>query len=67
MKIIFQTIIKHAPIYKVEYWYLSFVDDDDMGYDYEQVEVTAISPKQAILKAKNIARIGAKNFTIVRK
>ena len=38
--------------YKVEYWFLNFVGDYDFGYDYERVDVKAISPKQAILKAK---------------
>jgi len=51
--------------YKVEYWFLNFVGDYDFGYDYERVDVKAISPKQAILKAKEKARKGAKNFAIV--
>jgi hypothetical protein len=52
-------------VYKIEYWFLSFVGDEDNGYDYDIVEVEAISPKQALLKAKQIACRGAKHFTIL--
>ena len=51
--------------YIVEYWFLNFIGDIDMGYDYERVNVNAISPKQAILLAKQKARKGAKSFSIV--
>ena len=52
-------------LYKIEYWFLSFTGDEDSGYDYDIVEVEAISPKQALLKAKQTARRGAKHFTIL--
>jgi hypothetical protein len=37
-------------VYKIEYWFLSFIGDEDSGYDYDIVEVEAISPKHALLK-----------------
>ncbi len=52
-------------IYKIEYRFLSFIGDEDNGYDYEIVEVEAISPNQALLKAKQKACRGAKHFTIL--
>ena len=52
-------------LYKIEYWFLSFIGDEDNGYDYDIVEVEAISPKKALLKAKQKARRGAKHFTIL--
>tara|TARA_R110001583_G_scaffold144185_13_gene296229 strand:+ start:527 stop:724 length:198 start_codon:yes stop_codon:yes gene_type:complete len=52
--------------YKVEYWYLSFCGDDDMGYDFDVVQVGAISPRQAILKAKQSAPRNAKKFQVIK-
>tara|TARA_R100000231_G_scaffold86524_1_gene65680 strand:+ start:200 stop:439 length:240 start_codon:yes stop_codon:yes gene_type:complete len=58
-------LLNKMKIYKIEYWFLSFIGDEDSGYDYDIVEVEAISPKQALLKAKQKARRGAKHFTIL--
>ena len=43
---------KKLKTYIVEYWFQSFLGDDDMGYDFDQVKVEAISPTSAIKKAK---------------
>lgn len=48
--------------YQIEYWFLSFPEE---CYDYRIVDVEAISPKQAILKAKLKAHKGAKAFQII--
>ena len=53
--------------YQVEYWFLSFHKGEDLGYDYNIIDVKAISPKQAILLAKDKAHKGAKHFKIVGK
>ena len=53
---------KPLTIYEVEYWYLNFIGDED-----DRVEVGAISPRQAILKAKQLAPRGAKKFEIIKK
>ena len=58
---------KPLTIYEVEYWYLNFIGDEDCGYDYDRVEVGAISPRQAILKAQQLAPRGAKKFEIIKK
>ena len=47
-------------IYEVGYWILHFVGDEDLGYDFHTIEVQAISPKQAVLKAKQKAPRWAK-------
>ena len=52
--------------YIVEYWFLHFHGDEDCGYDYDRVEVEAISPRQAIQKAEQQAPFGAKNFEIIK-
>lgn len=64
MKIINETNVKRKK-YTVEFWFLHFIGDEDCGYDYDRVEVEAISPRQAILKAKQLAPRGAKKFEIV--
>ena len=64
MKIINETNVKRKK-YIVEYWFLHFIGDEDCGYDYDRVEVEAISPRQAILKAEQLAPRGAKKFEIV--
>jgi len=51
--------------YKVEYWYLAFGGQDLEGYEFDSVHVDAISPKQAIEKAKLVAPYNAKNFNII--
>ncbi len=51
--------------YKIEYWYLSFYGQLELGYDFNTIEVKAVSPKQAILKAKQNAHRGAKDFKII--
>ena len=51
--------------YKVEYWYLLFHGNDDLGYDYDVVEVEASDETAAIEKAKRIAPRGAKKFKII--
>ena len=51
----------------MEYWFLHFVGDEDCGYDYDRVEVEAISPRQAIRKAEQLAPLGAKKFEIIKK
>ncbi len=53
--------------YKVEYWYLLFIGGEDLGYDFDVVNVKAISPKQAISKAKQQSIVGAKNFKIIEE
>jgi len=65
MKIIKESKAK-LPQYKVQYWYLVFCGDDDMGYDFDVVQVSAISSKQAILKAKQSAPRGAKKFEVIK-
>ena len=64
MKIINETNVKRKK-YTVEFWFLHFIGDEDCGYDYDRVEVEAISPRQAILKAEQLAPRGAKKFEIV--
>ncbi|QDP61419.1 MAG: hypothetical protein GOVbin962_10 [Prokaryotic dsDNA virus sp.] len=64
MKIINETNVKRKK-YIVEFWFLHFIGDEDCGYDYDRVEVEAISPRQAILKAEQLAPRGAKKFEIV--
>jgi hypothetical protein len=60
----------NTKIYVVEYWFLLFMNGEDMGYDFEQVEVQAISPASAIKKVKSeqkyLLPIGAKNFKVIR-
>ena len=51
--------------YKVEYWYLLFHGNDDLGYDYNVVEVEASNETEAIEKVKITAPRGAKKFKIV--
>ena len=58
---------KKIKIYEVEYWFLHFVGDEDCGYDYDRVEVEAISPRKAIKKAEQLAPLGAKKFEIIKK
>ncbi len=71
MKIIKEKKIK-LKTYVVEYWFLVFIDGEDMGYDFNQVEVQAISPSSAIRKVKDNAQhdfphaLNAKNFKVVR-
>ncbi len=65
MKIIKEN--KKIKIYEVEYWFLHFIGDEDCGYDYDRVEVEAISPRQALKKAKQLAPMGAKKFEIIKK
>mgnify|MGYP003109725266 CR=1 FL=1 len=50
--------------YKIEYMYLAFGGQDLEGYEFDNLNVDAISPKQAIAKAKLLAPPGAKKFTI---
>jgi hypothetical protein len=64
MKIINETNVKRKK-YTVEFWFLHFIGDEDCGYDYDRVEVEAISPRQAILKAEQLAPRGAKKFEII--
>jgi hypothetical protein len=52
--------------YEVEFWFLHFIGDEDCGYDYDRVHVQAISPRQAIKKAEQLAPMGAKKFEIIR-
>ena len=51
--------------YKVEYWYLHFIGNDDTGYDYDIVDVEAEDEETAIKLAKMRAPRGAKSFKIV--
>ena len=51
--------------YKVEYWYLHFIGNDDTGYDYGIVDVEAEDEETAIEVAKMRAPRGAKSFKIV--
>lgn len=53
------------PKYKIEYTYLAFCGEDLEGYDFDVVEVKAISPTQAIKKAKQDAPFNAKKFNII--
>ena len=64
MKIINETNVKRKK-YIVEFWFLHFIGDEDCGCDYDRVEVEAISPRQAILNAEQLAPRGAKKFEIV--
>ncbi len=50
--------------YKVEYMYLAYCGEDLEGYEFDNVNVEAISPKQAIEKAKQVAPFNAKKFNI---
>lgn len=65
MKIVKES--KKIKIYEVEYWFLHFIGDEDCGYDYDRVEVEAISPRQALKKAEQLAPRGAKKFEIIKK
>ena len=67
MKIVQEQDKKPLKKYIVEYWFLHFVGDEDCGYDYDRVEVEAISSRQAILKAEQHAPRGAKKFEIIKK
>ena len=67
MKIVQKQDKKPLKKYIVEYWFLHFVGDEDCGYDYDRVEVEAISSRQAILKAEQHAPRGAKKFEIIKK
>jgi|TARA_R100001460_G_scaffold22235_8_gene45241 hypothetical protein len=51
--------------YKIEYRYLAFGGQDLEGYDYDIVNVKAISPSQALRLAKNEAPFNAKDFQIL--
>ena len=51
--------------YRVGYWYLLFQGDDDLGYDYDVVEVEASNETEAIEKARKIAPRVAKKFKII--
>tara|TARA_Y100000592_G_C5211387_1_gene195133 strand:+ start:287 stop:463 length:177 start_codon:yes stop_codon:yes gene_type:complete len=53
--------------YKVEYWYLHFIGNDDTGYDYDVVEVEAENENDAIEEARLIAPRYAKKFKIIEK
>ena len=53
--------------YTVEYWYLHYIGDEDMGYDFGQVEVEAEDEPTAIKIAKSKAPRGAKDFIIVKR
>ena len=53
--------------YRVEYWYLLFHGNDDLGYDYDIVEVEASNETEAIEKARIIAPRHAKKFKIIEK
>ncbi len=66
MKIVQEQNKKPLKKYIVEYWFLHFVGDEDCGYDYDRVEVEAISSRQAIRKAEQEAPRGAKNFEIIK-
>ena len=66
MKIVQEKETKPLKKYIVEYWFLHFVGDEDCGYDYDRVEVEAISSRQAIRKAEQEAPRGAKNFEIIK-
>ena len=66
MKIVQEQDKKPLKKYIVEYWYLHFVGDEDCGYDYDRVEVEAISSRQAIRKAEQEAPRGANNFEIIK-
>jgi hypothetical protein len=66
MKIVQEENKKPLKKYIVEYWFLHFVGDEDCGYDYDRVEVEAISSRQAIRKAEQEAPRGAKNFEIIK-
>ena len=50
--------------YKIEYIYLAHSGQDLEGYEFDEVHVDAISPEQAIAKAKLLAKPGAKKFNI---
>ena len=53
--------------YKVEYWYLLFHGEDDLGYDYGTVEVEAEDEQTAIEVAKLRAPRGAKAFKVINE
>ena len=42
--------------YEIEYWFLNFVGDDDMGYDVNTIEIEANSQAEAIATAKRMTR-----------
>ena len=49
--------------YKVEYWYLHFIGNDDTGYDYGIVDVEAEDEKTAI---KVLSQGAALRFLLTR-
>ena len=51
--------------YEIEYWYLNFVGEDDMGYDTETIELEANTDAEAIAKASRMTR--GKNYKIINK
>ena len=51
--------------YRVEYWFLSFYKGQDMGYDYDIVDVEAEDEATALKIAEIKAPRGAKKFKIV--
>ena len=51
--------------YKIEYWYLHFHGNNDMGYDYDIAEVEAEDEETALDIAKMQAPRGAKHFKIL--
>ena len=53
--------------YTVEYWYLHFIGDEDMGYDIGWEDVEAEDEETAIKIAKSKAPRGAKDFIIVKR
>ena len=51
--------------YRVEYWYLHFMGKEDMGYDFDILDIEAEDEATAIKIAKMRAPRGAKKFKIV--
>lgn len=58
--------LKELKPYTVEYWFIAYWGADDMGYDYEHIDVTAKNDNEAIEIAKRLSRSYSKNFKIVR-
>lgn len=50
-------------VYEIEYSFLSYFDE---SYDFARIQVEAISPSQALQKAKQKAPMGAKKFEIIK-
>ena len=50
-------------VYEIEYSFLTHYDE---GYDFARIQVEAISPNQALQKAKQKAPMGAKKFEIIK-